>query len=309
MSNTGYAQWLRKYRLLIVPKSGGNAIDVSQLRITFICEKSTTETPNFSQITVYNLAGSTIASIKAGDKVILEAGYQNGNCGMIFTGEIVQPYTSNSDNTDIALTLIVQDGDAYLNSAFTAQTIGKKATPKDILSACSAGSEGLGTISKLLPQTKLPRGKVLFGKSAYYVKQIARTTRGQFYVEDGKVNIVAAPDYDPSTAVELNPSTGLIGIPSQTDDGVSGQCLLNPSIKLNTLIYINASLVSAKAATKGEDGAVKVSDKNSDGVYRVVKLTYEGDTYGDPWYCNFEAVTQAGAKLTAQEKDVVSPWR
>lgn len=157
MSNTGYAQWLRKYRLLIVPKSGGNAIDVSQLRITFICEKSTTETPNFSQITVYNLAGSTIASIKAGDKVILEAGYQNGNCGMIFTGEIVQPYTSKSDNTDIALTLIVQDGDAYLNSAFTAQTIGKKATPKDILSACSAGSEGLGTISKLLPQTKLPR--------------------------------------------------------------------------------------------------------------------------------------------------------
>ena len=309
MSNTGYAQWLRKYRLLIKPKSGSNALDVSQLRITFTCIKSTTEKPNFSQVVVYNLNQQTIASIKAGDTVVLEAGYEGGNFGMIFTGQIVQPYTMKEDGTDVALVLIIQDGDEYLNSAFTAETVAINSTPKDILGICSKGSDGLGTISKDLPKTKLPRGKVLFGSSASYVSKIAKSSHSQFYVEDGKVNIVAAPDYDSKTAVELNPDTGLIGIPSQTDDGVSGQCLINPSIKLNTLLYINSRLVTAKAASLGQDGTVQQTAINTDGVYRIVKLTYEGDTHGDPWYCTFEAVTQTGAKLAAQEKDVVSPWR
>jgi len=304
---SGYKQYMRKYRLIVNRKAGGG-IDVSSLRCLFTCEKSMTATPNFSQITIYNLNQDTIASIKAGDTVILEAGYEGGNYGLIFTGQIVQPYTTKEGGTDLALVLLVQDGDAYLNSAFTAETVGKNSTPSDIVRICTGQGAGTGVISKELSTARLARGKVLFGKSATYVKKIAVKSKGQFFVEDGKVNIVAASDYDESTAVELNPATGLIGIPSQTDDGVSGQCLINPSIKLNTLLYINSSLITAKKATLSE-GETTMTALNTDGVYRIVKLTYEGDTHGDPWYCTFEAVTQAGAKLAGQSKGVTSPWR
>ena len=38
---------------------------------------------------------------------------------------------------------------------------------------------------------------------------------------------------------DLGPDSGLIGTPTQNDVGISGECLLNPNIKLNSLVHIN----------------------------------------------------------------------
>lgn len=289
-------------------ETDGNTLDLTGLRCTFTCEKSTTSTPNYSQITVYNLSQESIASIVAGDRVILEAGYENGNYGMIFSGEIIQPMVSRESSTDIALTLIVQDGDAYLNSAFTAQTIAKSSTQADIVNACLSGRTDVsaGLITSELNSSRLARGKVLFGKSSKYLSKVANGSASQLYIEDGKVNIIAASDYASDQAVELNPATGLIGTPEQTDDGVSAQCLINPSIKLNTLVYINSRLVSQKQVAEGETGYTAV---NADGVYRVVGLTVEGDTHGDSWYMTLTAITQSGTRPTGLTSEKSNPWR
>ena len=285
-----------------------NALDLSNLRCVFQCEKSVTDTPNYSQITVYNLSQENISSISAGDKVILEAGYEGGNYGMIFTGQIIQPLAYRENSTDIALTLIVQDGDEYLNSAFTAQTLSKSSTQADVIRACTSGRTDVtsGIITSQLSKSKLVRGKVLFGKSANYLKKVATGSKSQMYIEDGIINIVSATDYASNQAVELNPMTGLIGMPEQTDDGVQGQCLINPSIKLNTLIYINSKLVTQKQV---EEGETKYTAVNADGIYRIVKLSIEGDTHGDQWYQTFEAITQSGAKPAGMSSGVTNPWR
>lgn len=294
--------------MLATSASSGYALDVSDLRCTFMVEKTLNDTPNYSQIAIYNLAGSTIGAIESGSKVVLEAGYQGGNYGLIFSGEVVQPLITREGGTDTILTLICQDGDVFLTSQFTAQTLSKGSTHLDVVSACLNGEADIaaGNISQELGATRLPRGKVLFGKSADYVRRIAATNAAQMYVDDGMLSIVAARDYDESTAVELSPSTGLIGTPSQTDDGVSGQCLLNPSIKLNTMRYISSSLVAAKQISAGETSAPAI---NADGVYRIVKLTYEGDTRGDAWYCNFEAIAQSGARPSGLVGAASNPWR
>lgn len=301
--NSGYKQYLRAYRLLVIPKSGGDTLDVSQLRITFSVEKATKDTPNFSRISIYNLAMSTIAGIKPGDTVVLEAGYRD-NMGMIFTGEIVQPYVSREGSVDIALVLLSQDGDQFLTSSFTAQTLSKGSTLADAVGACSAGMN-TNILTDKLNEHQYIRGKVLFGKSADILSDTAKSVQSQFFVCDGKINIAAAKDYDGNTAVELNPSTGLIETPNQTDDGVSAKCLLNPSLKLNSLIHINANLVAAQEAKdKG-----KVTDVNADGIYRIVKMVYEGDTRGGPWYCTFDAVTQTGLKPDGLVQGEENPWR
>lgn len=285
-----------------------DALDLSELRCVFYCEKSMSDTPNYSQISVYNMSQDTISGIKAGDKVILEAGYEKGNYGMVFTGQIIQPLVHRESSTEIVLTLIVQDGDEYLTSAFTAQTLSKASTQADIVRACVNGRNDVssGLITSQLSKSKLARGKVLFGKSASYLKNVASGSQSQLYIEDGKVNIVAAKDYASNQAVELNPMTGLIGMPEQTDDGVKGQCLINPSIKLNTLIYINSKLVTQKQVDEGE---TTYSAVNTDGVYRIIKLTMEGDTHGDQWYQTFEAITQSGTKPTGMSSSESNPWR
>jgi len=283
-------------------------LEITALRCVFNCEKAISDTPNYSVISVYNLSRDTIASIKVGDTVILEAGYENGNFGMIFTGQIVQPYVTRESATDTALNLVIQDGDQYLNSAFVMTTLTQGCTNADVVRAATEDFDGIseGLISDRLGSVALPRGKVLFGSAAGYARLAAQGANSQFYIEDGKVNIVSATDYAENQAVELNPRTGLIDMPGQTDDGVSAKCLINPSLKLNTLVHIDSSLVAQKKVAEGETEVPSVS---TDGVYRVVKLTYKGDTHGDDWYCEFEAVAQAGMTPSGMDADTTNPWR
>ena len=284
------------------------SLEITKLRCVFNCEKSVSDTPNYSVITVYNMAQDTISSIKAGDTVVLEAGYEYGNFGMIFTGQIVQPYVTREGSTDTALNLVVQDGDMYLNSAFVMTTLSQGASNADVVRATTEGFDGIsnGLINSELGNISLPRGKVLFGSAAEYAKQAAIAANSQFYVEDGKVNIVAATDYASNQAVELNPRTGLIDMPGQTDDGVSAKCLINPSLKLNTLVHIDSSLVAQKQVAEGSTEYAAVS---TDGIYRIIKLTYKGDTHGDDWYCEFDAVAQAGLTPSGMDANTTSLWR
>lgn len=276
-------------------------MDVSNLRCVFKIEKTLNETPNYSQIAITNPALSTIENIKPGDKVTVEAGYENGNYGLIFAGDVVQPYVERDGGVDTNLILVCQDGDVFLNSAFTAKTIEKGSTSKDVISACTQGDEvTLGIVTdKLLEQSPYIRGKVLFGKSAEYLRRVAYTVNGQFYVEDGVINIIAADDYQPGEAVELTPDTGLIGDPSQTDDGVSVKCLINPSIKLNTLVHVSSDTVKRKMVSKEGD---TVPELDVDGLYRAIKITYSGDTHGDDWYCTIDALTNTPAADTSGER-------
>ena len=283
--NEGYRQWLRKFRLIV----GG--MNVSNLRCVFNVEKAVDETPNLAEITITNLAVSSISQIGPGDQVLLEAGYENGNFGLIFSGQVVRPYIEKENGTDTNLVLLCQDGDVFINTAFTAKTLSKGSTLDDVVNTCAEGA-AKNLISKKISQAQpYIRGKVLFGKSSEYLKRAAYATECQFFVEDDEINIIGAEDYRPGTAVELNPDTGMIGDPTQTDDGVAVKCLLNPSIKLNTLVHVSPQCVRQKRVS---DASAEAPELSVDGMYRVVKLTYSGDTHGQDWYCDIDAITQDG---------------
>ena len=108
-------------------------------------------------------------------------------------------------------------------------------------------------------------------------------------------------------AVELNPATGLIEAPTQTEDGIEGKCLLNPQIKLNTLIHIDPSLI--EEAKKAKGGKSKTKALAVGGVYRILSLAYEGDTRGDDWYVSFQAVAQPGRVPALCRDGAENPWR
>lgn len=40
-----------------------------------------------------------------------------------------------------------------------------------------------------------------------------------------------------------------------------------------------------------------IRDLDKDGIYRVIKLEYSGDTMGDEWYVNFECISQIGGAI------------
>jgi hypothetical protein len=283
----------RRYRL-IVGTGGGLGLDVSELRITFNIEKSMSETPNYSEISVYNLSAQTEnALVQTGQRVVLEAGYDGPQYGLIFDGDVVQPYRDKEGNTTYKLTLISQDGDQFYNDGFVDASYRAGQTPRDIAGLVASTARHpleLASVSENLENKRLARGKVVFGLARDYLHQIARTEQAAFYVNDGKVNIVKAADLPQGRIISLSPSSGLIGTPEQTEDGVKAKCLLNPLLNLNSFVHIDNSYVRQIKAKRGS----QPKQMDYDGVYRIIALTHSGDTRGNEWYTTFTGVAQPG---------------
>jgi len=283
----------RRYRVII--GSGDTGIDVSELHVTFKVEKSMTETPNYSEITVYNLSSATENRIiKTGDRVILEAGYDNPQYGLIFDGQVVQAYHDKQDGTTYTLTLVCQDGDQFLNDGFVNASYAAGQTSRDIANRVTSVATTpieVSSVSESLENKTLPRGKVVFGLARDYLHQIARTEQAAFYVDGGKVNIVKAMDLPKGRIVDLSPKSGLVGAPEQTDDGVKAKCLLNPLLNLNSFVHIDNRYIRQQKAQRGS----QPKQMDYDGVYRIISLTHEGGTRSSSWYTDFTGVAQAGS--------------
>jgi hypothetical protein len=273
---------------------GGSGIDTSELRVVFSIEKSMAETPNYSEITIYNLSPATENMIiQTGDRVILEAGYEGPQYGLIFDGDIVQPFRDKENGVTYKLTLVSQDGDQFINNGFVNASYAAGQTPASILRKVTSGASHpieVENVSENLENLELPRGKVCFGLARHYLHQIAVTEQAAYYVNDGKVNIVKAMDVPTGRVIDLNPRSGLIGTPEMTDEGCKAKCLLNPLLNINSFVHIDNAYVRQQKATRGS----QPKQVDYDGIYRIIKLRHIGDTRGDIWYTEFTGIAQSG---------------
>ena len=239
----------RRCRITIADEDN-NALDVSKLRCTFNIVKTIQMEPNVSIIEIYNLAIKTENDIITnGKRVTVEAGYEGTQFGLIFDGDILQCINSREDGTTCKLTIVALDSDRAINFELANFSIVRGQTQRSIvehMTNVASNPIPLGSISEQLDDTQLPRGKVFFGKMSDYCRQIAKGNELQFYMDDGTLNLISMKDLPEGEIIDLSPSSGLIGTPEQSDYGITGKCLLNPQIKLNSMIHVDNSLVRAK---------------------------------------------------------------
>ncbi|EKQ56263.1 MULTISPECIES: glucosaminidase domain-containing protein [unclassified Clostridium] len=246
---TGDVFFGRRYRIT-VSDDNGNALDVSDLHCTFNIVKTIQMEPNSSEITIYNLNVQTENAIMmTGKRVTVEAGYEGTQFGLIFDGDILQTIREREDGTTCSLTIIALDSDRAINFEIVNFSIARGQTARSIIDHIANKASNpipLGSISDKLKGQTFTRGKVVFGKASDYIRQIAKSYDLHCYMDDGTLNLISMDELPEGEIFELSPTSGLIGTPTQTDYGISGQCLLNPQIKLNSLIHIDNSLVRAK---------------------------------------------------------------
>lgn len=239
----------RRYRITVSDENG-DALDVSQLRCTFNIAKTIQMEPNSSEVCIYNLSAKTENHIMMnGKRVTVEAGYEGSQFGLIFDGDILQTIREREDGTTFKLTIIALDSDRAINFDIANFSIAKGQTARSIVDHIvnkAKNPVNMGSISEQLEGQTLPRGKVLFGKSSDYLRQIAKGNKLHYYMDDGSLNLISLDELPKDEIFELSPKSGLIGTPEQSDYGISGKCLLNPQIKLNSLIHVDNSLVRAK---------------------------------------------------------------
>lgn len=301
-------QWLRKWQLVVgdpgaTPSaavgdvfSGAKGIDLSQFRISFHTVQSDVQTPNHAFIRIYNLSDSTAKSIdKEFTKVTLQAGYKSGAYGVVFTGDIKQVRRGRISATDTYLDILAGDGDRSYNFAVMNETLAAGADDKTKLQSIERSMDlPQGYVADLTPGA-LSRGKVQFGMARDYARDLAKRQDASWSIQNGKLTMIPLTSYKPGPPVVLNSTTGMIGLPEQTEGGITVRALLNPNIQIGALVQINNASIQ-RAFIGGNylfaEGRLEALAKDqkllpsvtADGFYRVYVAEFHGDTRDTPWY-------------------------
>jgi hypothetical protein len=281
-------QYLRSCKL-IVASSSGSGLDLSGLHIQFKVKKSDAQTPNTAEIRIFNISETTVAQIRREfSRVVIQGGYES-NFGVIFDGNIKQVRFGRENGVDTYIDIAAGDGDDAYNFAVVNTTLAAGATQRDQINASSGAMAGKGVKQGYIGDTgdtKLPRGKVMYGMARDYMRQSSEASDTSWSIQDGKLQFIPNTGSLPNQAVVLNSKTGLVGTPEQTNDGIKARCLMNPMLKIGGKVKINEKDVAeAKLADTSKDAqANKPADIASDGFYRLLVVEHTGDTRGNDWY-------------------------
>lgn len=301
------SSFIRKYKIIV--QSGTEGVEVSDLRCKFEIQKAWAMQPNMSYVTIYNLSVPTENHlIQNADGIRIEAGYQNGPYGLIFAGNVVQPVRGKEDSTTPYLKLMSLDGDNFFNFGTVAFNINKGVGLRSQIENITQNSTVPATIGDIRgadESAKLTRGKVYFGAAKDYLRDISKTSNSVFNIDSNSVNMQRATDTPVGEAIVLNSETGMIGFPSQSDLGVTCKCLINPNIVIGGLIKLNNSTINQKEISLGQF----LRPLSADGIYRVIKMNTKGDTRGQEWYQEIEAIAQGESLIPGLMPGAsATPW-
>lgn len=304
---TSEKQWIRKCSLILWAgdeKSGGSGLDLSNLRIQFHVRQGDVSTPDNAYIRIFNVRAETaVLARKEFNNVILQAGYQESEAGQIFKGTVRTYAWGRVDEVNTYLDVFAADGDIPFNWTILNQTIARGASAKDVYKAI-ASKMGLKLDFHMVNggQPIFPRSRVLFGLAKASLNSLSQTIGATWKIQNGKLVVKPLDGYLPGDPLEINMQTGLVGIPTQTVDGVRVRTLLNPRLSIGTRVRLNNSAIAQSAYVTAAQNVP--NDPNSgipynrftgrpeylasvaqgDGEYMVFVIDHTGDTRGPEWY-------------------------
>jgi hypothetical protein len=255
-----------RYIQVSIGQPGQTGKSWDNLRITFKIDKFADSTPNKAEITVTNFSKETQSYIKKGMNLSLTCGYKS-DYGQIFTGTI-DKIQSVKNGTDWETLLEIKDG----GKEFRNTMINKSFSPNSTISTV------INDIIKDLGFSKgnlsgIPSGKFSNGTSINLpAKQVldnyAKSYGFTYTVNDGVIHILSNNSTINSTAILLNPDSGLIGSPETTEKGYKIRSLLRWNIYPVALVSIDSQKLK--------------------GNFRIGNINHSGDSRGNDWYSDLE---------------------
>lgn len=285
----------------LVVSTGTKGLDLSQLRFKFQTKNADEQSPNTMYVRVYNLAESTAQTIqKEFTTITLQAGYENGNYGVVFQGTIKEVRKGRERNIDSYLDIYAADGDEYYGFAVAALSIAAGQTPQQVINAIQSAQSPNGVAN--LPFASdasgliagagagqaqaLSRGKTMFGMTRDLARDWANKYGYRWSMQNGQFVVIPLTGYRPGEAVVLSSTTGLIGVPEAQPDGLHARALLNPMIRIGGLVQIAQSDINQiTLQQQGLQYAPAVATvTTAAGFYRVLVAEFIGDTRGNDWF-------------------------
>lgn len=302
-------QYLRKLSLIVADKSG-KGLELGNLRVVFEVRRGDTQTPNTCDVRVYNTSTATSNALRhrgASEftQLSLKVAYQDQPLSQIFWGSIKQVRQGREDQKNSYIAITAADGDEAYNFAPVAFTLSKGNLAENAVTSilgsmalATQGSPTGGSGGQPITQGYMPefnpnqfiRGRVYFGSARDEMRDFTKSQDCKWWIDNGQLTVVPLTSYIKSTPVLITPQTGLIGVPEQTQNGLSVRVLLNPTIKIGQTIKLDSTINELRLGLDSnsvgdnlrlQQGAAKL---NGDGIYYLMRAEHFGDTRGTAWY-------------------------
>ena len=266
-------------------------------------EKNLETNPNAISIDVYNLSKDSRSLLEENatknletgastiwnptthpPTLIFNAGYGD-NVKNLFVGDIARVVTKYV-GADIITTIEAGDGEEAFAKARLDKSFAPGAKVGDVLDNIKkAMGLGEGKDKGVMRNDSFLNGIPLTGLARNHLDMIAQRQNLEWSIQNNTLQFLPRGQATDEDVVLLNGETGLIGVPTKTKvvnrsliksaDGKDAQSGIQLLALLNPEIYPGRR--------------IKVESKSVNGVFRVTKATYVGDTHAQPWYVEIEA--------------------
>jgi baseplate hub protein gp41 len=313
---TTNTQYLRRISLTV--SSATQSIEFGQFRVVFNVRRGDMQTPNTLDVRIYNVKPATAALISKNEftTVSLQAGYAGTRLGLIFTGTIVQFRQGRVNQQDSYVDITAADGDEAYNYATISTTV-PAGTPQSNIAGLIASSMYQHNTAQPItpnpanptfPQSQCVRGQVLFGMSKDEARAFALQNGCKWSLADGQLTFIPWTSFiQGGPILVISVSTGLIGTPEQTQQGISIKTLLNPDYKVGQLVRLDGTINQFRFGLDLQSSAnnIQIAKQNTistnlnpnatpndqQGLYYIMCANHSGDTRGTEWYTDIVALS------------------
>jgi hypothetical protein len=257
------------------------SLAIENLDVEFKVTKSLQPEPNKAMIRIFNLNRAHREQLEQQTQVPVElfVGYEESETanGLIYRGTLRRPF-SVLEIPDWVTTIRTGDSEKETRSARVNKSFSPGVTFDAMLKeAANALGVGLGNAIEAFSKGKFEEGAkslfsggILQGSAHKEMKRLLRSANLEFSVQDGELQVLEIGKALQSRAQVLSPTTGLIGSPQFGTKGqLKVRCLLIPDVFPGRKIQVKSSRV--------------------DGLFRVEKASYTGNTRAADWYIDLEA--------------------
>lgn len=269
-------------RCRVVLSNAEEQLEVDQLTIQFEIRKTLLGYPARGRISIFNLSEEAIQRItKVYTTVELYGGYAGAEA-LLFRGNITNYSKSRFGPTSAFVMLVKSSTTAWEASNFSKTY--KAGTPvATIIREVAQSFDGVIVGQLLVDENWVPNvaDLSLSGSSRRVMDQLAREYNFDWNIVEGETIVTPRGKalLDKPTII-VSTSTGMIGSPVLTDQGVDFRVLLNPAIMLGRQIEMRS-----RFGELGQGGVdFRRVRSSADGVYKVMDILMTGGTRSIEWY-------------------------
>lgn len=230
-------------------------LTISGLRIAARIRRTVDTSSDSGEVKIWNLAPETERLLNdRGETVVVEGGYR-GNVGTLFEGQAQQVIPDREFRQGVARITTIRLGD------FTRAVRPNRAQRLGGITARSySGPVPVRSVARHLAEDLgLPLGPLdaigaeatvtnwsWSGRSADGLRLLLRTVECGWYEDAGLIRVrrIGEGTQPDLGTLLIAPSTGMVGAPARTDEGVRVTTLLNPAVELSLPIRVVSEIVS-----------------------------------------------------------------